>query len=351
MHVLLVGGQSSDHQTLARIGALGMRVQTARDRRAASAILARERFDAILVDASFGPASLRELVAEVRARELDSYCHVTVLLTTSTRVVVAAAFATGADDVIKRPFVAEEIVGRLASLTRIRRWATRAAAAGDFVSEVDPRRDLSALRAWREADVAIGLDFRGVLGRDIAVIDRGEAVRDGLSAQLPLTLVSDAIGVSVVVAVSSASLSVVSQLVFGCVMPDAALADVVRELTNTAAGAFKRVAETEGIAMTMGLPTERSTRELARPLGACRDVWMRVVGTDAEIHCRLVVGPRSLERLSPASLVEGMVLTHDLLSDQGTLLLPSGTRLSETAIVRLTQLLPPTSVIEIARVA
>jgi hypothetical protein len=135
-------------------------------------------------------------------------------------------------------------------------------------------------------------------------------------------------------------------------MDASAMADIVRELANIAAGAFKRVADTEGWAMTMGLPTEPPPAErAARPPGMSREFWCRVAGTSAEVHCRLFVTPKVLEHLPPAELTEGMVLAQDVLSDQGTLLFPSGTRLSETTILRLHQLLPATSVIEIARAA
>jgi CheY-like chemotaxis protein len=350
MRTLLVSGHVADHDVLGGIASGNVSVETARDGRAGRVFMGKERFDVAVLDWSLSAPSAQELLREIRASELDSHTYVIAIMTNPSPFAIASAFQSGVDDIVRRPLVREEVVGRVGALDRIKRWASKVLSGKTL--DWSGGTDLTALHAWADADRSIRSDLESVIGRELAASATHPVPKDGLCAEIPLTLATEGVDVCLRVSVGERSMHALGALVFGQEMPTDAIRDVLREFANTAAGAFKRAAETEGVVLTTGIPTDVSPSLVqARTGPLVREFALRTTDGPIELHCRLSIKSRSIERLPPHKLAEGMVVARDLMSDNGALLVPSGTRLTEATVHRLSQLLRATTVVEIARAA
>jgi hypothetical protein len=77
--------------------------------------------------------------------------------------------------------------------------------------------------------------------------------------------------------------------------------------------------------------------------------WGRQAGTPG-LRFGIVgqVSVRETQRVSSACLKEGMVVSHDLRSESGALLVPAGTRLTRTTASRLALALGNRALVEVA---
>jgi hypothetical protein len=120
---------------------------------------------------------------------------------------------------------------------------------------------------------------------------------------------------------------------------DAAVTDMLRELANTAGGAFKRTAMPENAVVTTGLPTDHVL--IAAP-GATTRTWEL---TSADGLCIGIVAEMlalANVQVQAAELREGMVLAGDVHNRAGMLVVPGGTRLTATSAERVASILGAT---------
>jgi hypothetical protein len=153
-------------------------------------------------------------------------------------------------------------------------------------------------------------------------------------ATLPLSLASEQAEISIAVGVDRASAAALAEAMLGSaeVEPEA-VKDMMRELANVAGGAFKRMAVTEGRTLTTGLPSETSARAFRQTSAVARKQWVGTVeGSPIAIRFELELRARGSKRVNVASLREGMVIAADLRNPLGALLIPCGTRITESRL-------------------
>ncbi|MDA8072953.1 MAG: response regulator transcription factor [Actinomycetota bacterium] len=127
----------------------GFGVQVVGDGEAALELLARARFDAVVLDLLLPGVDGFEVCRRIR----EGRCWVPVVMVTALGGIDdrMQGFELGADDYLVKPFVLEELVARLHVVLRRRHGSADA-----FLSAGDLRLDLMSRRAFRE-DVALDL--------------------------------------------------------------------------------------------------------------------------------------------------------------------------------------------------
>jgi len=309
-------------------------------------------FDLILIETTLAGTSGLELVKRIRAREASGHTYIIVTAARQVPGDLKGAFAAGADDFIRKPLVRDELLIRAEAPTRIRRWAAKVF--GGSAADFDGNSALTAISAWTSAESGLCSELADMLGYGLTPVPTHNAI-DGSSlvSALTLSLASEQTEVFLAIGVDNGSAATLAEALFGS--PDvepAAMKDMMRELANVAAGAFKRIAGTEGRVLTTGLPSE-STVETVRQLSAiAHKAWVGTVeGSSLAIRFDLRLRAREPKRVRAAGLREGMVLAVDLRNPLGALLMPSGTRICETHLAGIRRQLGDEHSIEIVEAA
>jgi CheY-like chemotaxis protein len=300
-------------------------------------------FDVVLVEWSPTRPYVRELLRALRDHASRTYTYVIVHSDRYTSTVVAAAFASGADDFLRRPYVREELVGRLEHAARLKPLLD--ASISSLALDAS-----TAGAAWSEAELLAVEALSGMSPVKFRVGDVALPFTPTHAACVLLSRAADQREVQLSIQLDSCGLEALGQQVFASVDP-ALLADLLLEMTNTAAGAFMRRALDEGMEMTMNLPVSTSPEQLYGERAQAETVKeRRLVSADGAISITLAVALRVRANvLVPAAgLIEGMVITRDLLSDTGVLLLKGGTRITASASARMKSLLSAERMVEVA---
>jgi hypothetical protein len=209
--------------------------------------------------------------------------------------------------------------------------------------------DLRRLTACREMGRIVGEALGQLVGQSLETTEgwSPELERELYGATIPMSLATEQSEVRVSIVTDLDSLRVLAGLLLGDAnAPRAALDDIMREMANTAGGAVKRVALSEDISLTTGLPADDSAVPTAGETTRC---W---VASLAEPKlCIGIVGEvrrRENQRVAASALREGMVVAADLWSESGALVVRAGTRLSATTAQRLATILGQRFVVEVA---
>lgn len=232
------------------------------------------------------------------------------------------AYTNGADDVIRTGACKEELFGRVEARERLRGWASQS------IASEDP---LAKLVAWQKLEEIVTTELSSLLGVEFASSATNSNVV--AAAELPLVCAAHRVELTLGIGIDAASKPTFQNLALGGDTSTEALADALRELANTAAGAVKRAALLDGAELTIGLP--RNANPFAQPSGRR---WT-AASADLSIACLAVSASSAPSRVVGRHLREGMVLTRDVQNSNGTLLASAGTYLTRNMAERLGQLL------------
>lgn len=142
----------------------GHRVLTASSGAAALAMLAAEDIDLVLLDIVMPEMDGHEVCRRIRSTPVTEFLPV-VMITASGTDQRLAALESGADDFITKPFDKSELLARVASLARIKRYH-------DTI-----RRQADELAAWNT-------DLEARVTQQVAELERANRLRHFLSPQL-----------------------------------------------------------------------------------------------------------------------------------------------------------------------
>ncbi len=129
---------------------------------------------------------------------------------------------------------------------------------------------------------------------------------------------------------------------------DELTADLLNEITNIFMGTMKTAFSAESLAFSSGVPGPTDAEHVLHPTTIFR--LQNVFALNAEgarLIVHLGVGSQARLKVSTGSLVEGMVLAHDVFNMKGVLVVSGGTRLSLNMIERLRGFLPPKHPLEV----
>jgi DNA-binding response OmpR family regulator len=256
--------------------------------------------------------------------------------------------AAGVHDFMRRPLLEAEFVERVKAPGRVIRWAQalNKPAALDFSSMVDARN----LRAWRNLGELIVDDLGTMIGQSLTLTD--SAPKDfeprGQVATIRMFVVADNLELKASIIAEPKTLAWVRTNLFGSpTVGEEVTADALREMANVVGGCLKRMAVAEGVSVAAGLPFNG-------PFPAAgTEVRYRTLQLDDD--CRFVLATemihRESQRVRAAALTEGLVLTQDVKTETGVLLMPAGSRLTDTTVTKLTQLLGPHTHVDVCSAA
>jgi CheY-like chemotaxis protein len=327
----------------------------------------------IITDLVLGASDGFDLVRAVRARA-DHYIYVIMMGGTRTDARLREAFEVGVDDFVVKPLHAEEMIARLRAGVRIVELEARLRIRSKELETALRRIDVSAAqRALAKASatsgaVAIAADGGGLSGllgskgwrgaeelfaKTLADFLQMPAVPTAIGEQPGSPFVADVllleparqleIGVSVLA--DDASMRVMATHLLGDDDPEGARA-LVLEIGNMMMGALKAALIADGHTFTAGIPSAMDFAQAREALDA-HPIRHRFAVACGESKLELWVRAREKinSQISGRSLVEGMVIGEDLHDTGGMLLLRAGTRLSQTAAVRLARLAPELEVV------
>lgn len=339
MGVLLVDDKKAESEALTlALENVKLTVEAVRD--AKSAVFALDRKQTAPTVALVNFRLVGALAVLKRLRACNARVYVIALLDGSAPEDIGAAFAAGFDDVLRRPIVDEELVGRVAAPDRIRRWSSSSA-----VLDWSVANSVTRLRAFQGMGRLAALDLQQLLGVPLRLADACLA-RTRSGATIPMTLSNEKSEVTVSVLIDAPTAGPLAELALGDPQaPTEALEDVLREMANLAGGAFKRAALQENVSVTTGLP---KTLGAAHRQSALALSWCIPLPKGGIVGIVVDVKVLATRRILARELREGMVLANDITNESGALFTPSGTCLTSTAIGRIVQLIGERASVEIA---
>jgi DNA-binding response OmpR family regulator len=344
LRVLIVSESERDRDTMARclVGQAHI-VETASSTGVGLKQLDAGTTEVLVLDWVTTKPSTTDVIERVRTAEGTRHIYTIVVMAEPAPTSVSAAFAAGADDLLRRPFLREELMARVGAIERIRRWAAKAMGQ---IEELHAK--IARLQLGRAANLAIVEDLGSLLQRPLEPrAATNLAGRRVVAVEIPLSFVEEEIECRLQVAVDAASLDEASSLLLGTNDVSAeAVADVLRELANVAGGALVGAAEADGISATLGLPTNLPPDlEWDKPSGTAQERTLGIVGTGIELTLRVVVSSRELKSLFAKQLRPGMVVARNVGNGEGAVLVPAGTCLTEASVERLATALQAGSVV------
>jgi CheY-like chemotaxis protein len=355
LRVHLVDDSRGDAMLAQRcLAAAGYDVTMDNDPEVALARIVRDQPDVVILDWMMPRLNGLELAERIRMEE-ERIGHTYIVMLTSRTAPsdVTKAFAAGVDDYVRKPFVREELLARVAGVERLKCLVRHEIQRAQRSWTQNP---VLGLAAWKNIDSIVASELADMTTLPLTQVREGAGPRPPkICAEITFSLAQDKAEVPLVIGVDAQSLAAISAAMLG--EPDSnedTLREIVLEMVNVIGGAFKRKAVDEGFVFTTGLPHPVSQSRLPGILDDCEGArhWC-VSSEDGGVVVEVWAGARRRENrvVCVADLVEGMVLAADVRNPAGVLLLPAGARLTETTAERARSLLNPAFVVEVAAAA
>jgi CheY-like chemotaxis protein len=322
------------------------RVEVAADEQAALEAVARQPPELVVLSMA---KNAEEFVRRLRGADASGQAYVLAIVEpTPTQKELAALLGSGANDFLRRPIVDAELIERMKAPPRLLRWARSVARAAAFDLASAP--DVASMRSWQRLGAIVADDLGQIAGQAFAVSEGWPRrfARSARGATIPMSLAGDQLEVRVSVAIDGLTVDwLKTTLLSDASANDAAIEDVLRELANTAGGALKRSSMDESVTFTTGIPFGDEVAMSPR-----RTCWtLELEGGGATIAVLGEIVTKANQRVLAANLCEGMVVAYDVRTQGGVLLVPAGSRLTNTTAAKLAKILGPRMVLEVAPAA
>jgi len=212
--------------------------------------------------------------------------------------------------------------------------------------------DLTAQKHWRDARSVVHAALSNMLGCKLNLSAEAAPVsQPAFAASLPLVGAGDAGNLELAIAVSSSTMRELAMVLTGDdALGRADLEDIVREMSNQAAGAIKRAASEEGISYTLGLPVTCASAgaDGRGNEGPTTLASYRLPGSDHRILVQVRATTKDIQTIPASRLCEGMVLVRGLHNTAGALLAPAGTRLTLESAQRIAKMVGSKTLVDVA---
>ena len=290
--------------------------------------------DLLVVEPKLAKTSGLELVKQVRKINHTGYVYILTLATDGAPAAVAAAYAAGSDDFMRKPVTREELLGRAAGAERLQAIVKAAITRATHLDN-EVGNAIERLEAWKHVDEITCQELAAMLNAEFQRHVWHRPSNDAFGATIRLTLPSERLDVRFSIIADIATYSVLGNLVLGVEPSAVERDDLIKEMVNTAAGAFKRNLLQANVDLTIGLP-EPTTAEIAQQIPDGTAVQRSVlVGEGATLHAIVTVGPQPNELVPANRLREGMVVVRAVTNESGALLIPAGTRVTSSTADRV----------------
>jgi len=271
----------------------------------------------------------------------DRHIYTIAALTELSGRKVQEAWDLGVDDVMRRAASAEEVLGRVGAVTRIKGWIESMGA--DFAA--DAPFDVRRLAVVRELGNLLAEEYGGMTGATLEQRPSKKLPAPLYAAEVTLTLAAESVEMTLGVGIEEASAGPFASMLFGEAVPPEVMADAMREFANSAGGAFKRSALNEDQSFSLGLPQDSML--MSPPEGPG---WL-LAGGGIRLIVWLIARKDQPRRVTAANLEEGMVLAQAVRNGAGQLLVAAGSVLTQRTVARLIEMVGPTALVEVASAA
>lgn len=307
-------------------------------------------WDVIVLEWLSQPTTI-EIIERVSAAEGDVPACI-VCSDKATPANIEAAFRAGAEDFIRKPYVIEQLRGRLGRIAAQREYIVAARAQG-LTESAAATSCVTALAAWAEFQSLSAEAVGGLTMVGLSVSASPKRTPPSMGASMTLALPSHRLLCEAVVDGDDDSLRFFAEAAVGT-RTEEAIADLLKEVANTAGGAFMRAALEEQLVLTCGLPAIVPRTRLDGVLDAASQTllfWLVEPTSGAQLRVRLGVRAQRNVFVRVGSLREGMVLASDLRGVEGIVLLTAGTRFTSSSSERVRRMLDGRRMVEVADVA
>lgn len=353
MRVLVVDPDPRERESTARLLSASDQLQlfTANDASAALVMMGKNDVDVLVVEMHMPQTTGVELVRRLRAQESDSHLYVVMTSVKNLHGDLKIAFEAGADDYLKRPFSRDELLLRVGGLERIKRWASRVHVTAP------PAATQVGGASWQRIDQVVACDVGDMLGSESEILsDDPPASVVAVVSEIALSSPDEEAEIRVRVGLDVNETPALGKALLDDESIDAAAArDILREVANTAGGAFRRALDGEGLEYTLGLPQDVGVSQVqgagANDVLGYKQWRVRLHGGAITFHFCASLRGRSISRCHVDQLREGMVLASDVLNVKGVVLLAKGTRLTQSHLERLPQTLGSKAVVDVVEAA
>ncbi|MFO0725221.1 MAG: hypothetical protein U1E65_15675 [Myxococcota bacterium] len=292
--------------------------------------------DVVLVDPSFHPNGTAHLISHLRSVVSDRYLYIIIAMPAGPGSDITVAFASGANDFMRKPFSKEELLARVNGLRRLNAYAAQHGGDSKKLKGHAAQIDVTQLTCWRMAQEVVCEALSDMVGTKLGRSPAALTEELRYAAEAVLTLPESSTEVHVRVGLSQAAAERLSIVLLGSQPEEPGMMDMLYELTNTAAGSLKRAALSDGMSFTLGLP-----RPIAPGLPGAGSIQTWSMGREQGMAMQLSVSVlvQEVRRVRLDALHEGMVCATDVRNASGLLLAAAGTRITEAAAERLRKLL------------
>lgn len=355
MKILVTGGEHAERlEMLTTLQASGHTVLVAEDSRTLMPILQQKAPDAafVLSDSAEEPPSL--LLHLVRYTGSPAP-HVVVVARDPTEQFLRRAYESGAESDLRRPYSGAYLNARVDVIRRRvepdRRppppMETNRPPARPVVTLGSALDLVSRAMAWSAAPESLKNATGQFLTLPVFLSEAPVDAKLDLACAITMSNVKQELELRVAVGASEESAKCLAAHMFGPEGDDLT-ADLLNEITNIFMGTMKTAFGAESLAFSSGVPGLIDAAQALHPATIFRlqnAFALNVEGARLIVH--LGVGSQARLKVSTGSLVEGMVLAHDVFNMKGVLVVSGGTRLSLNMIERLRGFLPPRHPLEV----
>jgi CheY-like chemotaxis protein len=339
-----------------------------RDVKSAMAEIAANPPSLVITDLDVGQGPGIELVRHIRTLESSASVYVVMLTTSRSDEVIGACFKAGVDDFIEKPFRSETVLARMhagerileleATLrtksreldTALRRIDVATAqrahsrAAGPMPSSpaagATPLDALLGTETWRNAEALLTAAmtdfFQLPFGRTVTEDDPSDPFVAAISLSEPAKQLE--LDLSVVIATEA--MKQLGTHLLGDDDLEGAQA-LVLEVANILMGTLKTAFTAHELTFTGGVPTtEGHTETRARFDQSAVRMRIAMGAADSTLELWLRVKAKRNTAMLGRHLREGLVICEDVCDAHGVVMVKAGSRLTHTAIERITRLLP-----------
>jgi DNA-binding response OmpR family regulator len=291
--------------------------------------------DVLLLDWTMLDSQGPRAIGFLRDRSDPPRVYVIAMSSRASQNDFAAAERAGVDDFLRLPVFAEELLMRVNAPARIATWAHAHAARSG------PYETLAKIKAWKELDALIGKELGEMMGLELK-LSTCELSQIVHASDITISIANDRVEIRLALGIDGPGTEALGAHLLGGDTSPAAIGDALRELANTAAGAFKRAALADGANVAISIPSNRDLLSA----GEGRRFMLRG-DNRVSIACAGIARLISPKRVLVKQLEEGMVVIRDVRTPAGALLLPAGTCLTATTARRLADVLEHSWSIEV----
>lgn len=331
MKVLVVDEDRGQAALLKKLLLPDHEVETVHDGERAWARIADWNPDVLLLDWLLPKFGALELTKRIRGANNNSL-YILMASAAITPSGVAPAFDVGIDDFVYKRATRDELLTRVLGAARKRKaMGLREGSGHDGVVGI-----INSLSGWKKVDAVICSDLATMLNVSLTARPWIEPPLGVQGATIRLSLPASRLELRFSVFADEASVGVLGEAMLGAKPSPDEAHDLLFEMVNAASGALKNELLAANLDLTMGLPGTIDIASVMKVVEGAQSVQRVTLGTDdASLYCIASIEQQANQLVPAEKLQEGMVVVRAICNDAGAMLIPAGTRITQSTAKRI----------------